>query len=49
MILILSINNKKNYNKNYHLDRATTFLTIPVNEKEQLPPVYCSISEDMSN
>ena len=31
------------------LTGVTSYLTIPVNEKEQLPPVYGSISEDMSN
>jgi len=49
MTLILSINNKKNYNKNYYLDTVTPYLTIPVKEKEQLPLVFGSISEDISN
>jgi len=48
MILILSINNKNNYDKNYHVDRVTP-LTNPVNGKEQLPLIYGSISKDISN
>ena len=46
MILILSVNNKKNYDKHYHVDRVTPYLTIPANGKELLLLIYGSLSKD---